>query len=212
MPVHFGSPAHHFHTISSPLATQIPQAAGVGYALKRDPARRGKNCAVVYFGEGAASEGDFHAGMLLASVLESPTVFFCRNNGFAISTPAAEQYAGDGIASRGPGYGIKTIRVDGNDVLAVLAVMREARKYALAESKPVLVEATTYRSVTVFDPEKATVTESIPGLVITLPQTTRLHTVLGQKSRTGRRLTIQYGACAVSSRARSGGMKPRNKK
>ncbi|KIM28966.1 hypothetical protein M408DRAFT_68602 [Serendipita vermifera MAFF 305830] len=145
MPVHFGSPAHHFHTISSPLATQIPQAAGVGYALKRDPARRGKNCAVVYFGDGAASEGDFHAGMLLGSVLESPTIFFCRNNGFAISTPAAEQYAGDGIASRGAGYGVKTIRVDGNDALAVLAVMREARKYALAESKPVLIEATTYR-------------------------------------------------------------------
>lgn len=52
MPVHFGSPDLHFHTISSPLATQIPQAAGVGYALKRDPARRGKNCAVCYFGEG----------------------------------------------------------------------------------------------------------------------------------------------------------------
>lgn len=53
MPVHFGSPELHFHTISSPLATQIPQAAGVGYALKRDPVRRGKNCAVCYFGEGA---------------------------------------------------------------------------------------------------------------------------------------------------------------
>ncbi|PVF98308.1 putative 2-oxoisovalerate dehydrogenase alpha subunit mitochondrial precursor [Serendipita vermifera] len=145
MPVHFGSPEHHFHTISSPLATQIPQAAGIGYALKRDPERQGKNCSVVYFGEGAASEGDFHAGMLLASVLNCPTIFFCRNNGFAISTPAAEQYAGDGIASRGPGYGVKTIRVDGNDALAVLAVMREARKYAIQESKPVLVEATTYR-------------------------------------------------------------------
>jgi 2-oxoisovalerate dehydrogenase E1 component alpha subunit len=145
MPVHFGSPEHHFHTISSPLATQIPQAAGVGYALKKDPTRQGKSCAVVYFGEGAASEGDFHAGMLLASVLGCPTIFFCRNNGFAISTPAAEQYAGDGIASRGPGYGVKTIRVDGNDALAVLSVMREARKYAIQESKPVLVEATTYR-------------------------------------------------------------------
>lgn len=52
MPVHLGSPAHHFHTISSPLATQIPQAAGVGYALKRDPNRQGKNCAVCFFGEG----------------------------------------------------------------------------------------------------------------------------------------------------------------
>ncbi|KAG9102682.1 hypothetical protein FRC07_010181, partial [Ceratobasidium sp. 392] len=62
MPVHFSSPDHHFHTISSPLATQIPQAAGVAYALKRDPARRGKDVAVCYFGEGASSEGDFHAG------------------------------------------------------------------------------------------------------------------------------------------------------
>lgn len=145
MPVHFGSPAHHFHTISSPLATQIPQAAGVGYALKRDPARRGKSCAMVYFGEGAASEGDTHAGMLLASALESPTIFFCRNNGFAISTPAAEQYRGDGIASRGPGYGMKTVRVDGNDALAVLTAVREARKIVLSTLKPVLIEATTYR-------------------------------------------------------------------
>ena len=64
---HFGSRKYHFHPISSPLATQIPQAAGVAFALKRDPTRRGKNCAVVYFGEGAASEGDFHAGMLLGA-------------------------------------------------------------------------------------------------------------------------------------------------
>ncbi|KAF7795358.1 hypothetical protein EIP86_006515 [Pleurotus ostreatoroseus] len=104
MPVHFGSRKFHFHTISSPLATQIPQAAGVGFALKRDPARRGRNCAVVYFGEGAASEGDFHAGMLLASTIPTPTLFIARNNGFAISTPASEQFHGDGIAARGPGY------------------------------------------------------------------------------------------------------------
>ncbi|KAG8214641.1 thiamine diphosphate-binding protein [Butyriboletus roseoflavus] len=89
MPMHFGSVEHHFHTISSPLATQIPQAAGVGFALKRDPARRNKNVACVFFGEGAASEGDFHAGMLLASTIPSPTIFLARNNGFAISTPCA---------------------------------------------------------------------------------------------------------------------------
>ncbi|KAF8578445.1 branched-chain alpha-keto acid dehydrogenase E1-alpha subunit [Ramaria rubella] len=145
MPVHFGSPKLHFHTISSPLATQIPQAAGVGYALKRDPARRGKNCAVCYFGEGAASEGDFHAGLLLASTIPSPTLFLVRNNGFAISTPAQEQYFGDGIAARGPGYGIDTVRVDGNDVLAVLAAVREARKRCLGQGRAVLVEAMTYR-------------------------------------------------------------------
>ncbi|KAH8114324.1 thiamine diphosphate-binding protein [Phellopilus nigrolimitatus] len=138
MPVHIGSPKYHFHTISSPLATQIPQAAGVGYALKRDPERRGKNCA-------SASEGDFHSGMLLASTIPSPTLFFARNNGFAISTPSAEQYHGDGIASRGPGYGVETVRVDGNDVLAVLSATREARRRCVESGRAVLIEAMTYR-------------------------------------------------------------------
>ncbi|KIP09697.1 hypothetical protein PHLGIDRAFT_102443 [Phlebiopsis gigantea 11061_1 CR5-6] len=145
MPVHFGSKEHHFHPISSPLATQIPQAAGVAFALKRDPARRGRNCAAVYFGEGAASEGDFHAGMQLASTIPSPTLFIARNNGFAISTPASEQYHGDGLAARGPGYGVQTIRVDGNDVLAVLAAVREGRRLCIEEGRGVLVEAMTYR-------------------------------------------------------------------
>ncbi|OBZ68868.1 2-oxoisovalerate dehydrogenase subunit alpha 1, mitochondrial [Grifola frondosa] len=97
MPVHFGSKEFHYHTISSPLSTQIPQAAGVGYALKRDPSRRGRNCAAVFFGDGAASEGDFHAGMLLASTVPSPTLFIARNNGFAISTPASEQFLATGL-------------------------------------------------------------------------------------------------------------------
>lgn len=142
---HWGSAKHHFHTISSPLATQIPQAAGVAYALRRDPARRGKNCAAVYFGEGAASEGDFHAGMLFASTIASPTLFIARNNGFAISTPASEQYFGDGIAARGAGYGIDTIRVDGNDVLAVLSATRQARRRCVESGRGVLLEAMTYR-------------------------------------------------------------------
>lgn len=142
---HWGSPEYHFHTISSPLATQIPQAAGVAYALRRDPRRRGKNCAVVYFGEGAASEGDFHAGMLFASTLPSPTLFIARNNGFAISTPSTEQYYGDGIAARGPAYGMDTIRVDGNDVLAVLSATREARRRCVESGRGVLIEAMTYR-------------------------------------------------------------------
>ncbi|GLB38238.1 putative branched-chain alpha-keto acid dehydrogenase E1-alpha subunit [Lyophyllum shimeji] len=145
MPVHFGSTEHHFHTISSPLATQIPQAAGVGYALKRTPGRGSRSIAACYFGEGAASEGDFHAGLLLASTVPSPTLFIARNNGFAISTPSTEQYYGDGIAARGPGYGIDTVRVDGNDVLAVLAAVREARRRCLEQGRAVLVEAMSYR-------------------------------------------------------------------
>lgn len=96
---------------------------------------------------GAASEGDFHAGMLLASTIPSPTLFLARNNGFAISTPSTEQYYGDGIAARGPGYGVDTVRVDGNDVLAVLSAVREARRICLESGRAVLVEAMTYRYV-----------------------------------------------------------------
>ncbi|KAF9168136.1 hypothetical protein DFQ26_001313 [Actinomortierella ambigua] len=142
MPVHYGSKAHHFQTISSPLATQLPQASGAAYALKRSGK---KNCVMCYFGEGAASEGDFHAALNIAATTSAPVIFFCRNNGFAISTPANEQYKGDGIASRGVGYGMHTIRVDGNDVWAVYKATQEARKIAVEKHKPVLIEAMTYR-------------------------------------------------------------------
>lgn len=99
-----------------------------------------------YFGEGAASEGDFHAGLNIAATRSAPVVFICRNNGYAISTPTLEQYRGDGIASRGIGYGIDTIRVDGNDIFAVYEAMRDARKLALSDGgKPVLIEAMSYR-------------------------------------------------------------------
>ncbi|MCL1060139.1 3-methyl-2-oxobutanoate dehydrogenase [Shewanella sp. Choline-02u-19] len=142
MPIHYGSQALNYQTISSPLATQIPQATGVAYSLKMQKKR---NIAICYFGEGAASEGDFHAGLNMAAVLSSPVIFFCRNNGYAISTPTEEQFAGNGIASRGPGYGMHTIRVDGNDMLAVLAATQQARAYALDNNAPVLIEAMTYR-------------------------------------------------------------------
>ncbi|KAK2088540.1 hypothetical protein P7K49_034447 [Saguinus oedipus] len=142
MPVHYGCKERHFVTISSPLATQIPQAVGAAYAAKRANANRVVIC---YFGEGAASEGDAHAGFNFAATLECPIIFFCRNNGYAISTPTSEQYRGDGIAARGPGYGILSIRVDGNDVFAVYNATKEARRRAVAENQPFLIEAMTYR-------------------------------------------------------------------
>ena len=142
MPIHYGDKKLNFMTISSPLATQIPQASGYAYGQKM----AGNDAITIcYFGEGAASEGDFHAGLNMAAVLKCPVIFFCRNNGYAISTPSEEQFAGDGIASRGIGYGIKTIRVDGNDPLAVYAATAEARKIALSDTCPVLIEAMTYR-------------------------------------------------------------------
>ena len=142
MPIHYGDKALNFMTVSSPLGTQIPQAAGYAYGQKMagQPA-----ITMCYFGEGAASEGDFHAGLNMAAVLHCPVIFFCRNNGYAISTPANEQFAGDGIASRGIGYGVNTIRVDGNDPLAVYLATQKAREIALTENCPVLIEAMTYR-------------------------------------------------------------------
>ncbi|WP_026374864.1 thiamine pyrophosphate-dependent dehydrogenase E1 component subunit alpha [Aestuariibacter salexigens] len=142
MPIHYGDKALNFMTISSPLGTQIPQASGYAYGQKMEGTDAVTIC---YFGEGAASEGDFHAGLNMAAVLNCPVIFFCRNNGYAISTPASEQFAGDGIASRGIGYGVKTIRVDGNDVMAVYAATQTAREIAVKEQCPVLIEAMTYR-------------------------------------------------------------------
>mmetsp|Transcript_10879 Transcript_10879/g.16219 ORF Transcript_10879/g.16219 Transcript_10879/m.16219 type:complete len:425 (-) Transcript_10879:246-1520(-) len=142
MPIHYGSRECNVHTVSSPLATQIPHASGAAYALKLEGK---KNVSCAYFGDGAASEGDFHAALNFAATLKAPALFFCRNNGYAISTPTYEQYVGDGIVSRAPGYGMHGIRVDGNDFLAVHEVVTEARRIALEQNVPVLIEAMTYR-------------------------------------------------------------------
>jgi 2-oxoisovalerate dehydrogenase E1 component alpha subunit len=83
--------------------------------------------------------------MNFAAVYEVPLIFICRNNGYAISTPVRDQYRGDGIASRGAGYGIVTIRVDGNDLFAVFNATKAAREIAVTQSRPVLIEAMTYR-------------------------------------------------------------------
>lgn len=143
MPVHYGSKKLNFVTISSPLATQIPQAVGAAYAFKRNP--NNKRCVVTYFGEGAASEGDTHAAFNFSATLNCPVILFCRNNGFAISTPSSEQYKGDGIAGRAAGYGIATMRVDGTDIFAVYNGIKAAREYVLKNNKPVIFEAMAYR-------------------------------------------------------------------
>ena len=142
MPVHYGSEDMNIVTVSSPLATQLPQAAGAGYKYRIDGDDR---IAVTFFGDGSASEGDFHAAMNFAATLRSQTLFFCRNNMFAISTPVDEQYAGDGIAARGVAYGMETIRVDGNDVFAVYNAVQEARRIIVEEKRPALIEGISYR-------------------------------------------------------------------
>mmetsp|Transcript_4905 Transcript_4905/g.10152 ORF Transcript_4905/g.10152 Transcript_4905/m.10152 type:complete len:423 (+) Transcript_4905:422-1690(+) len=143
MPIHYGSVEHNFHTISSPLTTQLPQAVGAAYAFK-DAGREGPVVAT-YFGEGAASEGDFHAAMNFSATLECPILFLCRNNQYAISTPVQDQFRGDGIVSRAEGYGMASLRVDGNDVMAVYEAVSEARSYARENNRPILIEMMSYR-------------------------------------------------------------------
>lgn len=142
MPNHFGKRELNVVTVSSPIGTKIPHAAGCAYAMKL---QKEKAIAIAYFGEGAASQGDFHCALNFAAVRKAPVIFFCRNNGYAISTPSYRQYASDGIAAEGPGHGIKTIRIDGNDIFAVYEVVKEAREYCLKENAPILIEAMTYR-------------------------------------------------------------------
>ncbi len=124
-----------------PIASQIPHAAGAGMAANyadEDWA------ALVCFGDGATSEGDFHEGLNFAGVFDAPTVFFCENNGWAISLPRERQTASDSIAIKADAYGIDGVQVDGNDPLAVRAVVADALASA-RDGEPVLVEALTYR-------------------------------------------------------------------
>ncbi|KAJ5756894.1 uncharacterized protein N7511_007076 [Penicillium nucicola] len=150
MPVHYsGKSKVNIHAVASTLATQIPHATGAAYALKMDALENPDQSAQVaasYFGEGAASEGDFHAALNVAAVRKCPVIFLCRNNGFAISTPTSEQYIGDGVAVRGMSYGIESLRVDGTDIFAVYEATKQARRMALEDGgRPILLEFMSYR-------------------------------------------------------------------
>ncbi|GKV21612.1 hypothetical protein SLEP1_g31574 [Rubroshorea leprosula] len=142
MPAHYGSNKHNYFTIASTIATQLPHAVGAAYSLKMD---KKDACVATYFGDGGSSEGDFHAALNFAAVLEAPVIFICRNNGWAISTPLSDQFRSDGIVVRGKAYGVRSIRVDGNDALAMYSAVHAARKMAISESRPILIEALTYR-------------------------------------------------------------------
>ncbi|KAG7982929.1 hypothetical protein I3843_04G078100 [Carya illinoinensis] len=142
MPIHYGSNKHNYFTVAATIATQLPHAVGAAYSLKMD---RRNACVITYFGDGGTSEGDFHAALNLAAVREVPVIFLCRNNGWAISTPTTDQFRSDGVVVKGRGYGIRSIRVDGNDALAIYSSVHAAREMAISEQRPILIEALTYR-------------------------------------------------------------------
>jgi pyruvate dehydrogenase E1 component alpha subunit len=130
-------------SICVPIATQVPHAAGLawGKKLKGESA-----CAIVYFGDGATSEGAFHEGANFAAVMRAPLVLFCNNNQWAISTPLSAQTRAEALVDKAVGYGIPGVRVDGGDVLAVFEATREAVERARAGDGPTFIEAVTYRA------------------------------------------------------------------
>jgi pyruvate dehydrogenase E1 component alpha subunit len=124
------------------VGAQLPHAAGLAWGLKL---RRLDGVVLVYCGEGAASEGDFHESANLAGVVGAPLVYLLQNNGYAISTPSARQSAAPALALRAAGYGFPGVLVDGNDLFAVHAATREAVERARLGDGPTLIESRTYR-------------------------------------------------------------------
>jgi pyruvate dehydrogenase E1 component alpha subunit/2-oxoisovalerate dehydrogenase E1 component alpha subunit len=142
LPCHPGSRASRYVTMSSCVASQLPHAQGMAWAAKL---RGHKTVVMGYMGEGATSEEDFHVAMNFAGVYQVPVVFFCQNNQWAISTPVSRQTASETIAVKAIAYGMPGIRVDGNDILAVYKVTRDAVERARSGGGPTFIEALTYR-------------------------------------------------------------------
>lgn len=128
--------------LAIPVASQIPHAVGAGMAAN---IRKLSLAVVTTFGDGATSEGDFHEALNYAGVFKTPNVFVCYDNQFAISVPRSRQTAAATIAQKAVAYGFPGVLVDGNDVLAVFAAVREAVGRARAGGGPTLIEAFTYR-------------------------------------------------------------------
>jgi 2-oxoisovalerate dehydrogenase E1 component alpha subunit len=142
MPSHWGSRRLGIINGSSPIATQVPHAVGLAYAVKyrREPA-----VVMCWFGEGATSMGDWHEAMNFAGIHKVPVIFVCENNKYAISVPQTKQMAIENVADRAAGYGFEGHVVDGNDVMACYEVTKAAVDKARNGGGPTLIEAKTYR-------------------------------------------------------------------
>ncbi|HHI79036.1 MAG TPA: pyruvate dehydrogenase (acetyl-transferring) E1 component subunit alpha [Planctomycetes bacterium] len=142
MPVHYSFRQIHFVSISSPIGTQMTQAVGAGMAAKY---RKEDTVFMTYCGDGGTSENDFHCSLNFGGVYKAPVVFVVENNQWAISTPLETQTASETLASKAEAYGIPGVRVDGNDILAIYQVTKEAVDRARRGGGPTLIETLTYR-------------------------------------------------------------------
>ncbi|MDP9036707.1 MAG: thiamine pyrophosphate-dependent dehydrogenase E1 component subunit alpha [Myxococcota bacterium] len=142
MPSHQSGRAVHQVSWSSCIGTQLPHAVGAAWAMR---SRKTKAVSVAFCGDGATSEGDFHAAMTFAGFWKVPCVIICQNNQWSISVPVEKQTASRTIAVKARAYEVRGVRVDGNDVLAVYGVVKEAIERARSGGGPTFVEAVTYR-------------------------------------------------------------------
>ena len=138
----WNSREHRVGPICVPIATHLPHAVGLAWASKM----KGDTVASLsWFGDGATSEGDFHEAMNFGAVFKTPTIFFCVNNQWAISTPITRQMATKTIVEKAAAYGMPGVRVDGFDPIACWKVTKDARERARAGDGPTLIEAFCYR-------------------------------------------------------------------
>jgi pyruvate dehydrogenase E1 component alpha subunit/2-oxoisovalerate dehydrogenase E1 component alpha subunit len=142
MPMHFSDRAVNSVAWSSVIGTQLVHAMGAAWAAKL---MKTSDVMIGYIGDGGTSSSDFHAAMNFAAVKQVPVVFVCQNNQWAISVPLASQTVSSSIAIKAAAYGMPGIRVDGNDVLAVIAAMREALARARSGGGPTFIECVTFR-------------------------------------------------------------------
>ncbi|MDJ0987846.1 MAG: thiamine pyrophosphate-dependent dehydrogenase E1 component subunit alpha, partial [Desulfobacterales bacterium] len=147
--------------ISVPVGSQMIHAVGLGWAAKY---RQTDNVAMTYFGDGATSQGDFHEALNFAAVYQSPVIFVCQNNQWAISIPVSQQTRSQTLAQKALAYGMPGIQVDGNDILAVYAAAQEAVQRARSGEGPTLIECVTYRLMmhtTADDPKRYRTDEEV---------------------------------------------------
>ncbi len=139
---HFGTLDHHLVGMISHLGAQLPLAAGAALAEKLEGS--GRIC-LAFSGEGGTSEGDFHEALNLAAVWQLPVIFLVENNGYALSTPIDEQFACKHISQKGKGYGIKSLRINGNNVLEVYRTLKKWSEKLRDQARPILIECETFR-------------------------------------------------------------------
>lgn len=142
LPGVFGDPDINFVNPSAPVGTQVIHAAGIGYAMQY---LNEEKVSIVFFGDGATSSNGFHAGMNFGGAFQTPTVFICQNNRYAISLPVSEQTGANELVDKAPGYGMPGIAIDGNDVLAMYVTVKEAAERARKGEGPTFIESRTYR-------------------------------------------------------------------